>query len=132
MDHDTLRYVGAFRELEHGRPDGPSIRAAVRADPQEHEAELLRYLRGGELLYATPGAVPDVLGPEGALIGGLHLCTDGRWLWFSDLAHYVERHHVALDPDFLAHARGNGWTVPALDDGDLDAVLAALLADGAQ
>ncbi|MFB7947954.1 hypothetical protein ACFC6L_23910 [Kitasatospora phosalacinea] len=65
MDRDTLRCVGDFRELGHGRPDGPSIRAAVRADPAEHEPELLRYLRGGALLYATPSAVPDVLGPEG-------------------------------------------------------------------
>ncbi|GLW54476.1 hypothetical protein [Kitasatospora phosalacinea] len=131
MERDTFRYVGDFREWGHGRPDGPSIRAAVRAAPGEDEPELLRYLRGGALLYATPSAVPDVLGPAGAVIGGLHLFTDGRWLWFSDLAHYVERHHVVLDPDFLAHARGNGWVVPVLDDDDLQAVPAAILAGGA-
>jgi hypothetical protein len=42
-----------------------------------------------------------MLSSTGAVIGGLHLLTDGKWLWYSDLAHYVERYHVALDPGFV-------------------------------
>ncbi|MFF0413959.1 hypothetical protein ACFYUY_26410 [Kitasatospora sp. NPDC004745] len=131
MNTHAHPFVGDFRELERGRPDGPSLRDAVRAEVPEYERELLAYLEGGSVLFASPSAVPDVLGDPGAVIGGLHLCTDGTWLRYSDLAHDVRHYHVALDPAFLAHARGNGWTAPALDDDALDAMLTALFGDEA-
>ncbi|WP_431683744.1 hypothetical protein [Kitasatospora sp. KL5] len=53
--------------------------------------------------------------------------TDGHWLWHSDLAHYVQRYHVVLDPEFIKHVRSNGWTVPDLSDSDVDAMVAVLL-----
>ncbi|WP_367325835.1 hypothetical protein [Streptomyces sp. HUAS ZL42] len=129
MNRDKFPFVGDFRELEHGWPDGPSLRAAVRADESEYERDLVQYLRSGSALIATPSAVPDVLSPAGAVIGGLHLLTDGRWLWYSDLVYYVEHYHVALDARFIAHVRGNDWTVPELSDSDLDAMLTALIED---
>jgi hypothetical protein len=67
--------------------------------------ELVGYLRAGVVLAATTTLARDVLSPVNAVIGGLHLLTDGRWCWYSDLAHYVERYHVALDPQFITHAR---------------------------
>ncbi|MEV6384336.1 hypothetical protein AB0M31_33580 [Streptomyces sp. NPDC051773] len=121
--------VGGFRELEYGSPDGPSIRAAARSAPSESEGDLVRYLRAGATLIATPSAVPDVLGEPGAFIGGLHLLTDGRWLWYSDLAHYVDRYHVELDPAFIEHARSNNWTVPQVSDERLDTMVTSLIGD---
>nr|WP_037831766.1 hypothetical protein [Streptomyces sp. NRRL S-325] len=129
MNLDKFPFVGNFRELGHGRPDGPSLRAAVQADESEHERDLVRYLRGGSVLFATPSAVPDVLSFTGAVIGGLHLLTDGRWLWHSDLAYYVEHYHVAVDPEFVAHVQGNDWAVPELSDSDMDAILTMLIED---
>ena len=37
-----------------------------------------------------------MLSETDAFIGGLHLLTDGHWLWYSDLAHYVGRYHVLI------------------------------------
>lgn len=129
MIFDRFPFVGGFKELAYGRPDGPSIRAAVRATAPEHEGDLVRYLRGGAALIATPSMVPDVLSGTGAVIGGLHLLTDGQWLWYSDLAHYVRNYHVALDPRFIEHARRNDWTVPEIADEGLEAMLTLLLED---
>ncbi len=116
---ETFPFVGEFKELGHGRPDGPSLRSAVRAQEPANARELVEYLRAGTILAATTTLVHDVLSPRNAVIGGLHLLTDGHWLWYSDLAHYVERHHVALDPRFVAHARGNHWTAPLVSNADL-------------
>uniref|UniRef100_A0A8D4BEE0 Uncharacterized protein n=1 Tax=Streptomyces pratensis (strain ATCC 33331 / IAF-45CD) TaxID=591167 RepID=A0A8D4BEE0_STRFA len=122
-------FVGDFRELEQGSPDGPSLRSAVKAEASVSARELVKYLRSGALLAATTTLVRDVLATDNPVIGGLHLLTDGHWLWYSDLAHYVEHYHAALDPQFIAHAQANGWTVPQLDDADLLALEAVLLGD---
>jgi hypothetical protein len=84
------------------------------------------------VLAATSGFVSDILSPDSAVIGGLHLLTDGQWLWYSDLAHYVERYHVALDPCFVAHAQSKNWTVPQLSHADLLAMEAELFDDTAE
>ncbi|MFJ1757219.1 hypothetical protein [Kitasatospora sp. NPDC088134] len=123
MIFDRFPLAGAFRELEYGRPDAPSIREAVRPVAPDHEEDLLRYLRSGHLLYATPSLAPDVLGGPGAFVQGPYLFTDGQWLWFSDLAHYVANHHVAVTPAFVEHARANNWTVPPVDPAHLEAML---------
>lgn len=129
MISDKFPLVGGFRELEYGSPDRPSIRAAARSAPSEGEGDLVRYLRAGATLIATPSAVPDVLSETGAFIGGLHLLTDGHWLWYSDLAHYVGRFHVELDPAFVEHARSNNWTVPQVSDERLDTMVTSLIGD---
>ncbi|MCM2425194.1 hypothetical protein [Streptomyces sp. RKAG337] len=131
MSDEKFPMVGDFRELEHGRPDSPSLRAAVGARGPAHAGELIRYLRSGAVLAATAGLTHDVLSPDRTVIGGLSLLTDGRWLWYSDLAHYVEHHHVALDSRFIAHAQSRDWTVPQLSRQDLLAMEAALF-DGVE
>ncbi|MFF0463783.1 hypothetical protein [Streptomyces mexicanus] len=101
----------------------------MRTAAPQHEGDLVQYLRAGTTLVATPSVVPDVLSETGALIGGLHLLTDGHWLWYSDLAHHVWRYHVELDPAFIEHARSNNWTVPQVGDQHLEAMVTLLLGD---
>ena len=113
------RFVGEFRELGHGRPDGPSLHAAVRDEGDHGEQALARYLREGAVLAATGTRVHDVLSPEHELIGGLSLLTDGQWFWYSGLAHYVERYHVTLDERFTQHARSRNWSPPQLTHDEL-------------
>lgn len=113
------RFVGEFRELGHGRPDGPSLHAAVRDQGDQDEQSLARYLREGGVLAVTGTRLYDILSPERELIGGLSLLTDGQWFWYSDLAHYVERYHVALDQRFVQHARSRNWSPPELTDDEL-------------
>lgn len=113
------RLLGEFQELEHGRPDGPSLRAAVRDHGGPDEHRLVEYLRSGSILAATGSRVHDILSPDRELIDGLHLFTDGQWFWYSDLAHYVEQYHVALDERFVQHAQDQNWAAPTLTTAEL-------------
>ncbi|MEU6881848.1 hypothetical protein [Streptomyces sp. NPDC046712] len=83
------------------------------------ELQIVRYLRSGTVLAATGSSVHDVLSPAHEFVDGLHLHTDGQWFWYSDLAHYVEHYHVALDEEFLQHARDLNFIPPQLSDSDL-------------
>lgn len=123
------RFVGEFRELGHGRPDGPSLHAAARDEGDRDEQSLARYLREGAVLAATTTRVHDVLSPEHELIGGLSLLTDGQWFWYSDLAHYVERYHVTLDERFVQHARSRNWSPPQLTQDELVEIEEAMFDD---
>ncbi|GAA3835875.1 hypothetical protein ACFS5L_42105 [Streptomyces phyllanthi] len=113
------RFLGEFRELGHGRPDGPSLRDSVRAEGEAYERDLVRYLRAGSVLAATTSRVHDILSPTKELIDGLRLLTDGEWFWYTDLAHYVGRYHVPVDVRFVDHARRRGWVPPRLSDSEL-------------
>jgi hypothetical protein len=124
-----VSFVGEFNELEHGNPDGPSLRSAVRDHAGMYAHELVAYLRSGAVLAATVAVVRDVLAPDSAAIGGLQVLTDGRWLWYSDLAHYVDRYHVELDPRFVAHAQRSNWTIPQVSRAELLALEAVFLSD---
>ncbi|MFF8381599.1 hypothetical protein ACF07V_36505 [Streptomyces sp. NPDC015661] len=108
------RFLGEFRELEHGRPDGPSLYACVRSEGDPYEEDLVRYLGAGQVLAATGSGVYDVLSPSEEAIDALCLLTDGEWFWHTDLAHYVERYHVPVDARFVEHARLRGWSPPQL------------------
>ena len=107
-----LKPVGFFRELRHGKQDGPLLKDAVREAGDPDEAKVVSYLRAGQVLMASPGIVRDVLDPQRGIIGSLSILTDGVYAWPSDLAHYVERHHACLPDEFVAHMASNGWHVP--------------------
>ncbi|MDN3357663.1 hypothetical protein [Actinomadura sp. DC4] len=65
---------------------------------------VLAYLSGGEPILNTPGALDDVLdqGRLGAVPAGFR--SDGRWVWPDAVAYYLKRHHLAPDPELVAHA----------------------------
>ncbi|MFD3583243.1 hypothetical protein [Streptomyces sp. NPDC058683] len=113
------RFLGEFRELKHGNPEGPSLIAAVRSEGDPHEEDLVRYLRADSVIAATGSAVYDFLSLTKEFIDSLHLLTDGEWFWHTDLAHYVERYHVPLDNRFVDHARLRGWVPAQLSDDQL-------------
>ncbi|MET9887421.1 hypothetical protein ABZZ20_30645 [Streptomyces sp. NPDC006430] len=118
-DPHADRFLGDFKELRHGNPDGPSLIAAARSEGDPHETDLVRHLRAGSVIAASGSAVYDFLSPTNQLIDGLHLLTDGEWFWYTDLAHYVERYHVAVDGRFVDHARLRGWVPAQLSDDQL-------------
>ncbi len=123
------RFIGEFQELKHGRSDGPSLRAAMRDHAGPDELRPVEYLRSGSTLAATGASVHDVLSPGRELIDGLQLLTDGRWFWYSDLAHYVELYHVALGDRFVRHARDQNWAAPPLTTAELSKIGEALCDD---
>ncbi|MEO3784130.1 hypothetical protein ABGB12_12415 [Actinocorallia sp. B10E7] len=62
------RFLGEFSELPYGRPDGPSLSAAVRDRGEDDEELLVRYLRSGAILAASSSRTRDVLSPTEEVI----------------------------------------------------------------
>jgi hypothetical protein len=108
-----LKRVGFFRELEHGDPAGPEIRDCVRDRPQADEASIATYLRNGVLLICCPGVVGDILDSNAGPIGSPDILTDGVWAWPGDLCYYLQKYHVRLPDEFVAHLRLKSFRPPS-------------------
>ncbi|MBT0773188.1 hypothetical protein KIH74_29865 [Kineosporia sp. J2-2] len=125
--------AGFFRELPHGLPTGESLRESLprpgRADPlpQAQESRLLRHLWGNTVLVATGCLTDDVLDPSAQGVAPLEMVTDGAWVWPRDLAHYVEKYHVAVPLPFVLHLELLDWAQPRLHPDQLLEVESAFL-----
>jgi hypothetical protein len=97
----SLGQLGLYRELSYGDPDGESIHRTLKLDAVR-KARVVAYLRNAPVLAAS-----GILGTDyftGGDLGPFHSHTDGRWEWYSDLAHYVEHYDTWLPDDFVAVA----------------------------
>ena len=97
----TLIRLGLYRELPYGAPNGESIHRDLKLDPAR-KARVVAYLRDAPVFAAS-----GILGTDyftGVGLGPFYSHTDGRWVWYSDLAHYVEHHDTWLPDDFFAVA----------------------------
>jgi len=104
--------VGFFREMPHGEPTDPSLKAERKDVAAPHQDKLAAYLEAGHLYIATPSPTKDVLDGR-TLISPPHYLTDGRYVWPGDVAHYVRTYNVRLPIAFLEHVVANGFAVPA-------------------
>ncbi|GLY15057.1 hypothetical protein LWF15_22230 [Kineosporia rhizophila] len=123
--------AGFFRELPHGRPDGPSLHEALatgRREPVGAKKEmLLDYLWGNTVLAATAAMFDDVLDPSVTAVAPMAVVTDGAWVWPRDLAHYVDKYDAAVPLPFILHIELRGWEQPALSPNELLQIEQALL-----
>jgi hypothetical protein len=113
--------VGFFRELRHGKPDGPSLRDSIGSGEPD-EAAIVQYLYTGATLAATGSMVDDYLNSDRKAIAPLEIATDGRWVWPRDLAYYVAEHHVRLPSAFVEHMRERGWKAPEFTLADMEKI----------
>ncbi|MFJ8965102.1 type VII secretion system-associated protein [Lentzea sp. NPDC102401] len=79
--------------------------------PGEKKA-LLDYLTNATVVLASRGLVRDWMDPERAREVPMAFHTDGRWVWPSTVAYYLEKYDVAPDQSFLAHIRERGYQLP--------------------
>ena len=119
--------VGFFRELEHGDDDGPSLRATIGGAPVERQDLVVHYLTSAAPLAVSQGTT-DVLNPDSDEVLPLALRTDGRFVWPSDLAHYVDRYHAALPADLVDQVLERGGEPPELTPDELGRIQAEYFA----
>lgn len=96
-----VQRVGMYRELPHGEAEGPSI---LEKDPLSVEVKetVVGYLRSGAILAVSGARAVDYF--TGSDIGALNLLTDGDWIWYSDLSHYLDSYDVRLSAEFVSRA----------------------------
>jgi hypothetical protein len=126
MKGSKLKGAGFYQELPHGSASGPLLRDLVSDQPQENEARIVEYLRNGILLVGCPGVVGDVLDSSAGMVASPHILTDTVWAWPGDLAYYVEKYHIALPREFVAHMQASNWSIPDATGVDLAARLPSL------
>jgi len=73
--------------------------------------------------------VPDILDVSAGYIdGGPYLLTDGEWMWWKELAYYVEHYHISLPDDFVAHMQQNNFVVREISDEEICRLTEELIA----
>lgn len=108
----SLQAIGFWSSFtEAGLPDPARL-----VGPLEVEAErgqLVAYLRAGTVVETWRGWSDCRFdcGASGQEMGHSDL-SDGEWIWPEGLAHYVERHGVALPREFVDHARRHSFQCP--------------------
>ena len=112
MNKKLIR-IGFFSELKYGRATDPSLKGSVQPAADPEDAKFVSYLRLGKQMAMAPGVSRDVI--DNSIIGGMAILTDGTYSWPSDLAHYIERHHVRPPEELVAHARSNDFAMPSFD-----------------
>lgn len=73
---------------------------------------LLDYLTNATVVLASRSLVRDWMDPERSQEVPMAYHTDGRWVWASSVAYYLERYDIAPDQAFLAHVRERGYQLP--------------------
>ncbi len=101
-------------------------------DPDHHVNEnsrerrrILRYLTEAPVLVATNARMPDILDPSAQV--PLSFRSDGEWIWMDSVSYYLERHHLAPDPELLQHISGRSEPPTRLDEAVADQLLNSLL-----
>jgi hypothetical protein len=113
--------LGSYRELIDNA-DYPSITSAIADSPQDNEDKIVAYLRNSVCIGGRGGYIPDVLDPSSRVPLSAHPYTDGTYFWTLDLAHYVEKYHLRLPPDFIAHMKSRNWRPPTEEQVDLSSL----------
>lgn len=110
-----LTSIGFFKELPYGDESGVSLIDSVSKFSEKEYAETLSYLKSGVPFVVAPGLSRDRLSAKREIIGSLSLLTDGKFVWPSDLAYYLEKYRVELPNDFFNHMKRNDWRIPPVD-----------------
>ena len=117
-----MEAIGFFRELRHGLPNGPLLKDAVSDPLPEGDREAIaRYLLACPVIYASGTRAVDALHPESGEVSGVHLHSDGTYVWPEDAAYYVRRYGARLPLGFLRHV-ADVPSIPTDEDLDLDEV----------
>ena len=106
-----LRRIGHFYELssDSQRQEIRNLRGNLHA-PLKQKA--LRYLRSGVNTGIVIMVEYDHSSMPEACLGSVGLMSDGKWIWPSSLAYYVETYDLGLPADFLEDMANNDWSVP--------------------
>lgn len=113
-----VKFVGYFRELRHGRADGPSF-VHAKGRFNGNVEEVVRYLESAATLATASGILYDKFRDDGPRIGPLAIKTDGEWTWPSDLAYYLKEYAVELPDEFVVKVHRRKGDPPSLSAEDL-------------
>ena len=93
--------LGKYEEFAPGM-GFPSIKEHLQNEPYESKAEILEYLRNGNIHMVTASRIVDVFTSE-KVNSELVYMDDGKYSWSSKLPYYVDKYNLRLPKEFEAH-----------------------------
>ena len=90
----------------------PLLKDAVADTPQDHEEQIIAYLRNAPSYSSMGKVVRDVLKPSNGVKLYPGTNTDGLYLWPAELAYYVGNYHIRLPPHFVERMASKNWQPP--------------------
>jgi hypothetical protein len=92
----------------------PSLRSlSGRLDPRIM-VSAANYLSGGLYLWARGSTTLDVFSGATLARGGIQ--TDGEYVWFATLAHYVRTYGIAIPAGLISRMESNAWKCPPVSE----------------
>ena len=107
----SLQKVGFYFELEPQEQRAELHRLRSRSSHSDKDS-ILKYLRSGIDAGAVMMIDYDYVCQPEATIGEIVLKSDGKWIWPSSLAYYVEKYDIQLPEQFVFEMRSIDWIVP--------------------
>jgi hypothetical protein len=120
--------AGRFRHARVFDYRDPSGRPVVNRPPvpEGEVGQVLEYLNTAHVIMGGRGFDADLFDPNSTPDVPAAFHTDGTWIWPASVPHYLAKHGVPPEADFVAHLRANGFTPPGLDQDAKDAAYIAL------
>jgi len=108
----ALRRIGHYYEMspEAQRLEICKLRGRLAATTKKC---VLEYLRSGVEAGIIMMIEYDHSSTPEACLGSITLLSDGKSIWPSSLAYYVEKYDVELPAEFLEDMAKNEWPIPA-------------------
>ena len=86
----------------------------------EDKNKILLYLDSCYFLFGTRGMRRCPVTGEMIMLHDVY--TDGKWVWASELAHYLLFNDIVIDRDFLTHIRENNYKRANVTEANLNAI----------
>ena len=122
------KWFGIWREIGPSYYTCPSIYGWVdREEVKSYGDDLpkiINYLRTSTVIVTTSAmGFPNIISGQRKRESSISYRTDGTWVWFDDLAEYIELNNVALPRDFYEHMKKQSFISPdasKINPDDLD------------
>jgi len=116
-DNWPYKWFGIWKEMGPGYNSCPSVYDWI--DPEEVASygddlpRIKNYLRKATIIVTTSAmAFPNIISGKSKREDSVSYQTDGTWVWFDDLAEYVELNNVALPRNFYTHMKKHSFIPP--------------------
>lgn len=112
------RWFGRWKETGSRFSLCPSIYDFIEPaiNSQYNIAGLCRYLEQAQVVATTSRMNFPCVVTGRIYHGSLSSRTDGVWVWWDDLSHYIKEHALVIPDGMLSHIQANHYSPPLVED----------------
>lgn len=116
------RWFGIWKEMGNSYAACPSIRSFINPtiNAQYDVKRLCNYLETAHVIATTSRRNFPCLITGERFDGSLSCRTDGVWVWWDDLSHYVKEHGLFLPREMSLNVEKNLYMPPPVDGRDIE------------